>query len=76
MEKGKLLPSLIVSLALLVSSIILWHGMHTLGNKVINAGIYSSNISLQNANNRGPLWIELDKDSKLELLSSQEPDDQ
>jgi len=73
MEKGRLLPSLIVSLALLGSSIILWHGMHTLGNKVINAGIYSSNVSL----NRGrPLRIVLDKDSELQLRSSQEPDDQ
>lgn len=72
MDKSKLLPSVIVSAALIVSSIIIFFGMNRLGDKIIDAGICSGSVKLQNANNRA-LRIIIDDDSELKLQSSQNP---
>jgi len=72
MDKSKLLPSVIVSVALIVSSIIIFFGMNRLGVKIIDAGICSGNVKLQNASNRA-LRIIIDDDSELKLQSSQNP---
>jgi len=72
MDKSKLIPSVIISVALIISSIILFFGMNKLGVKIMDAGIYSGNVKLQNDNNRA-LRIIIDDDSKLRLQSSQNP---
>ena len=63
MDKSKLIPSIIVAVSLIVYSLILTHGISKLGDDIIDAGIHSRKISLEHANNRGPLKILLDDDS-------------
>jgi hypothetical protein len=72
MDKSKFLPSIIVSVALIISSTILFFGMNKLGDKIKDAGIYSANVKLRNDNNRA-LRIIIDDDSELRLQSSQNP---
>ena len=72
MDKSKLLPSVVISLALIISSIILSFGMNKLGLKIMDAGIYSANVKLRNDNNRA-LRIIIDDDSEIRLQSSQNP---
>jgi len=75
MDKTRLLPSVILSLSLIMSSIILSFGMNKLGDKIMNAGIYSREIELANDNNRA-LRIILDDASELRLHSSQDPNNE
>ena len=56
MDKSKLVSSVIIAVSLIISSIILSHGMSKLGVDIKDAGIYSGNVKLQNDNNR-PLKI-------------------
>jgi len=70
MEKSKVLPSVILSVALIVSSIILYAGMTRLGDKVIDAGIYSRQIDL--TRNNLPLRIVLDDDSEVNVHTGQD----
>jgi len=67
MDKSKVVSSLIIAVSLIISSLILSHGMSKLGVDIKDAGIYSRQISLQHQNNRGPLKILLDDDSEVRL---------
>ena len=75
MDKSKLIPSIIIAVSLIVSSLILLHGMSKLGADIKDAGIYSRKISLEHANNRGPLKILLDDDSEVRLIQDQDPNE-
>lgn len=69
MEKPNLTPSIILAVAMIVSSLILCYSMSKLGDDVVAAGIHSRKISLQNANSTGPLKVVLDDRSELHVES-------
>ncbi|MBN2217933.1 MAG: hypothetical protein JW719_11215 [Pirellulales bacterium] len=72
MNKSGLLPAMVVSVALLLSSIILLIGMIKLGEKIEFVGLAArhSEVELRNANNL-PLRIILDDKSALKMSPSQ-----
>lgn len=73
MNKSGLLPAIVISVALLLSSIILLIGMIKLGEKIEFVGMAArhSEVELRNANNCGPLRIVLDDKSALKMSPSQ-----
>ncbi len=73
MDKTKLVSSVIIAVSLIISSLILSHSMGKLGADIKDAGIYSRKISLEHANNQGPLKILLDDDSEVRLRKDQDP---
>ena len=70
MDKQKLIPYIVLAVSLIVSSLILSFSMSKLGDDIIAAGIHSRKISLEHANNRGPLKIVLDDNSELKIKSN------
>ena len=75
MDKNKLISSVIIAVSLIISSLILSHSMSKLGVDIKDAGIYYRKISLEHANNRGPLKILLDDDSEVRLRKDQDPNE-
>ena len=75
MDKNKLVSSVIIAVSLIISSLILSHGMSKLGVNIVDAGIYSGNAGkLRNDQNR-PLRIILDDGSEVRLSKNQDPNE-
>jgi hypothetical protein len=75
MDKNKLVPSVIIAVSLIISSLILSHSMSKLGVNIVDAGIYSGNAGeLENKYNQ-PLRIILDDGSEVRLRKDQDPNE-
>ena len=64
---NNLKSSIVIAVALIVSSMTLSYSIGKLGDDIIDAGIHSRQISLQHASNRGPLRILLDGTSTTQI---------
>lgn len=73
MEKPNLTPAIIISAALIVSSLILSYSMFRLGDDIVAAGIYSRKISLSSASGTSGVRVILDDKSQLKIESEAEP---
>jgi hypothetical protein len=65
--------AIIIAVAMIVSSLILSYSMRKLGRDIFAAGIHISRISLENANNGGPLRIVLDAKSAVQIKPESDP---